>query len=1010
MDVRQENIAKAHSNTCRWLYDRCEYKAWRDSDQRVNHHGFFWIKSKPGAGKSTLMKFLLNTAKQQLPQDIIVSFFFNARGDQLEQSVEGMYRHLLWQLLKTIPRLQSILKLPDSVASFQNGWPIAKLKSLFQEAILSLGKDRVTCFIDALDECPEDQVRDLIEFVEEIGGLATSEAIDFHVCFSSRYYPNIDIAKCQHLTLDGQEGHQQDIATYIKTKLRGKGKKIEQTRSAVQEKAQGVFLWAVLVVQILNKEIDRGNIHNLQRRLKEIPGGLHELFQDILNRDSQDNEHLIPVLRWIMYAKRPLSREELYFAIHGGAQNPIALNPWDSEEFDSDIMDLFILNSSKGLAEMTRGKKPTVQFIHESVRDYLRDAGLDLLRIGLEAIPEGSSHDYLKQCCSCFISEDVAQHLSLPVPLPKAKSDEAKQLRERASKLFPFLEYACNCLTYHAEKASSCGISQESFAESFPDPIWICIHDMFAIHDTRRYGGNNDKPFYIFAHQRHWNLFEQLGTQGKPCDLSPAQSEAVLRAVLASDRINSLVPLLGGLQSVSTSESMRTLRVAINTRNLVALRYVLQRRLKLSDICDVIFGKTVDTDSPGVLECLIDHGLHLSSLSSGEVCEFLLDAVHNGHEDSIRITARKTDLLSADSFLRFRSVLIMAFTGGNEPIIRFLVEHVAENASNVMTRKELLRIALITAIETAHEGIARSAHDRGADLVASNGSTALHRAPTRGYEWIVRLLLEKGADIHALISERWTALDWAYDDARQAIEELLLSQSAVLNGHYGDMLQAMSRKGDEAMVQLLLERGPMDNSSKRRREKETALYDACYYGQTGVVLLLLDHGVNPDPQSYIHRKMSNEGTPLGAAARHGHKDVVRLLLERGVFYTVLLARFAAEGKVSALRVLLDNGASAMSGGWRALGNACLKGHERCTKLLLDHGADMGVSAPSFQSNLVCQVVVGRKIKILIALLDKGATFRAKDSQTYRPALKYAVENEYTDIIEVFRERGITLQT
>lgn len=49
-------ICKAHEETCQWLFERDEYKAWRDPGKRHIHYGFFWIKGDPGTGKSTLIK------------------------------------------------------------------------------------------------------------------------------------------------------------------------------------------------------------------------------------------------------------------------------------------------------------------------------------------------------------------------------------------------------------------------------------------------------------------------------------------------------------------------------------------------------------------------------------------------------------------------------------------------------------------------------------------------------------------------------------------------------------------------------------------------------------------------------------------------------------------------------------------------------------------------------------------------------------------------------------------
>lgn len=49
-------------------------------------------------------------------KDIIISFFFNARGGDLERSAEGMYRFLLYQLLEGItglvPSLGNTIDIP----------------------------------------------------------------------------------------------------------------------------------------------------------------------------------------------------------------------------------------------------------------------------------------------------------------------------------------------------------------------------------------------------------------------------------------------------------------------------------------------------------------------------------------------------------------------------------------------------------------------------------------------------------------------------------------------------------------------------------------------------------------------------------------------------------------------------------------------------------------------------------------------------------------------------------
>lgn len=89
MDSRKTTIKKAQKKTCFWFLGHPCYEAWLDPAELAQHHGFLWISGKPGAGKSTIMKFAYSNAKDKARHKhaIIASFFFNARGDFLEKSI-----------------------------------------------------------------------------------------------------------------------------------------------------------------------------------------------------------------------------------------------------------------------------------------------------------------------------------------------------------------------------------------------------------------------------------------------------------------------------------------------------------------------------------------------------------------------------------------------------------------------------------------------------------------------------------------------------------------------------------------------------------------------------------------------------------------------------------------------------------------------------------------------------------------------------------------------------------
>ncbi|KAF2742952.1 hypothetical protein M011DRAFT_497243 [Sporormia fimetaria CBS 119925] len=283
-----------------------------------------------------------------------------------------MYRHILLQLLEQRTETRHILSSPNTIASFDRyEWTVEVLQDLLEQAVLSLGTDPVLCYVDALDECKEDDIREMIEHFEHIAEAAIPRGIRFRMCFASRLYPRITMARNIDLQLVGHEGHEQDIANYIQSNLAiGKSRYAEIIRAEIRDKAQGVFMWVILVVRMLKEEYDRGNLDTLRARLNKIPQKLHDLLEDILTRETANLDAMLLSIQRVLFARSPLSPEELYYAMQSGLSenDPGILGKWDPTGTPLDAMENFVLTSSKGLTEVTRSKQPKVQFIHESVR------------------------------------------------------------------------------------------------------------------------------------------------------------------------------------------------------------------------------------------------------------------------------------------------------------------------------------------------------------------------------------------------------------------------------------------------------------------------------------------------------------------------------------------------------------------------------------------------------------------------------------------------------------------
>jgi hypothetical protein len=156
----------------------------------------------------------------------------------------------------------------------------------------------------------------------------------------------------------------------------------------------------------------------------------------------QLQEELLLSIQWTLFAKRPLKRDEFYFAVLSSIE-PAALAPWNPEEITIKDIERFIVNSSKGLAEVTKSQIPTVQFIHESGKDFLlKEHGIGQLWSDHASNFTARSQDRLKQCCYTYMRLDVSEYISFSATRPAATSSEAANLRKLATERFPFLEYA----------------------------------------------------------------------------------------------------------------------------------------------------------------------------------------------------------------------------------------------------------------------------------------------------------------------------------------------------------------------------------------------------------------------------------------------------------------------------------------------------------------------------------------------------------------------------------------
>jgi hypothetical protein len=185
-----------------------------------------------------------------------------------------------------------------------------------------------------------------------------------NICLSSRLYPNISIEKDLELVVEEREEHDRDIDKYILRKLRIPDSNIEKEmrkKVAIQEelrkKAKGIFMWVVLVVELLNQAYDQGRLNEkieaVRRKLNEVPSKLDGVFWALLVKENSHKQDTLLMLQWVLFARRPLAPEEFYFAVKAGTET-IDLQAWNRSETPMKGILKFIVDASRGLVEVRR--------------------------------------------------------------------------------------------------------------------------------------------------------------------------------------------------------------------------------------------------------------------------------------------------------------------------------------------------------------------------------------------------------------------------------------------------------------------------------------------------------------------------------------------------------------------------------------------------------------------------------------------------------------------------------
>lgn len=438
--------------------------------------GLFWVKGNPGSGKSVLMKYAVQKLRETQPDKLVSSFFAHGQGKELQKTPLGIFRALLNSMLQNFPaHLAQLTAIFEEREKRFGGymadrwkWTDKELQD-FLTTVLTKGtkSQPAIIFVDALDECGEGPAKSLLAYFKDLAKQAEREGAQVKICFSSRHYPILGLETVPAMSVEEQNG--EDILWYTRDRLKDIQPefKRQQIEDEILLKARGGFQWVFLVTEtIIGRNLAGIRAEKLLEELTSCPETLSELYAALLSGITEAEKHqVVKLFRWVLYAERPLSAQELREALATDADMSYSsVSRLRTHEGWSNTLADFerhVKHISRGLVQFqTReiweqydpdgeDSDREAQLIHQSVADYLSDRFLLDIAQSQHVLESqaGAGHFQISRSCLKYLTlREVLEATELP--------------RGILSSRFPLAPYATRYLFEHIHKVELEGVPQ----------------------------------------------------------------------------------------------------------------------------------------------------------------------------------------------------------------------------------------------------------------------------------------------------------------------------------------------------------------------------------------------------------------------------------------------------------------------------------------------------------------------------------------------------------------------
>jgi hypothetical protein len=650
----KDRTAERLEGTCMWFLNHPHFQEWKRRES-----GPLLVSADPGCGKSVLTKYLIDHVL--LESSTVCYFFFK---DQVQNTVREALCALLHQLFSQKPCL--LVHAMEQYGKDGSGLvnSTSSLWNIVGNALQDDNAGSVTIVLDALDECADFELEDLMRNMETQVRKSESCNAKLKVIMTSRTYehivsgfhdlfkasPSIHIPGEDELDAIGQEVN--CVIRHRVDQFAEKRRLSDEVKTCLQDQLLNMehrtYLWVYLVFDYLDNYHFKRTARGMAAIFESLPKSVNQAYEQILNKSS-DRTKVQKVLAIILAATWPLTLSEMSVAMDVDEKTQ-SIDDLDLEQ-EQDFKSR--LRSWCGLfVSIHHGK---IYFLHQTAREFLLAEQPSPNEIphqgqswhGFTKIQD--AHTVLAECCVRFISL-----------YDRLTTDQVDEFRSNA-----FLPYSVQFWTLHLRESSICDDEEAAIA-----PLAFNLSDP----DTR-----------VF--KMLWNIDKDACYRGYP-------------------------------------NSRSTLIVACYFGHVASVKHALAMGADVNAEGGHLGNALGVASSKGyeqIVKLLLNNGADVNA-TSGRFWSALVAASVNGHEQIVKLLLNNGADINAYGSI-FGNALVAASAYGQEQVVKLLVDRGADTNAGGRSYANALAGALLG----GHEQIIKLLLDIGADASCAEVQNGLKR-------------------------------------------------------------------------------------------------------------------------------------------------------------------------------------------------------------------------------------------------------------------------------------------